>query len=154
MSELDDPRTDLIGTYRLVSVEHVSGTGEVGHPFGEHPVGYMTYSAEGYMSVIMARADRPRFAGGDILAGTAEEQADAFGTASAFVGRFELVDGGKVRYQLEVATYPNWVGTTQERQIELGADGRLVLTTPVLLMAGEPRWARVVLQRIAADDGG
>jgi lipocalin-like protein len=136
----------LVGTFRLIAVEHVDGHGEVGEPFGPEPVGYMTYTAEGYMFVVMSRADRALFAAGDILGGTIEERAAAFGGASAFVGRYRT-EGNVVTYDLVAATYPNWVGTTQVRTFEFDVD-RLVLTTPMLLMDGVQRSATVTLQRL------
>lgn len=136
----------LVGTYRLVSVEHTDQEGAVGRPFGDAPVGFMTYTADGYMFVIMMQADRPAFPGGDILGGTVDERAEAFSSASSFVGRYRT-DGDEVTYEIVAATYPNWVGTTQVRHFAF--DGRrLVLTTPVLLMEGAPRSAAVTLERI------
>jgi hypothetical protein len=136
----------LVGTYRLVSVEHTDQDGNVGRPFGDNPVGYMTYTADGYMFVIMMRADRPTFPAGDILGGSVQERADAFSSASSFAGRYRT-SGDEVTYDLVAATYPNWVGTTQVRHFAF--DGRrLVLTTPMLLMEGVPRSATVALERI------
>lgn len=136
----------LVGTFRLVSVEHTDEQGVVGRPFGDAPIGYMTYTPDGYMFVIMMEADRPDFPGGDILGGTVEERAAAFSSASSFVGRFRT-DGDEVTYDLVAATFPNWVGTTQVRRFEFDGD-RLVLTTPVLLMDGVPRRATVTLRRV------
>lgn len=136
----------LVGTFRLLSVEHTDEQGIVGRPFGDAPTGYMTYTADGYMFVIMMEADRPDFPGGDILGGTVEERAAAFSSASSFVGRFRT-DGDQVTYDLVAATFPNWVGTTQVRRFEFDGD-RLVLTTPVMLMDGVPRRATVTLQRV------
>ena len=136
----------LIGTYRLLAVEHVDERGAVGEPFGPQPVGYMTYTPEGYMFVVMTRADRALFVAGDILGGTVEERAAAFGDASAFVGRYRT-EGNVITYDLVAATYPNWVGTTQVRTFEFDGD-RLVLTTPMLLMDGVQRRAIVTLERV------
>jgi hypothetical protein len=140
----DDPA--LVGTFRLLSAEHVDEQGAVGEPFGPAPVGYMTYTADGYMFVLMSRADRVLFAAGDILGGSIEERAAAFGEASAFVGRYRT-EGDVVTYDLVAATYPNWVGTTQVRTFEFDGS-RLVLTTPMLLMDGVQRRAIVTLERL------
>ena len=136
----------LIGTFRLIAAEHVDEHGAIGEPFGPDPIGYMTYTAEGYMFVVLSRGDRAQFAAGDILGGTVEERAAAFGDASAFVGRFRT-EGNVVTYDLVAATYPNWVGTTQVRTFEFDGD-RLVLTTPMLLMDGVQRRATLTLDRL------
>lgn len=146
MPDSDPPVHPLVGTYRLISVTHTDADGKIGEPFGSAPVGYMAYTAEGYMFVVMSRADRAPFAAGDILGGTLEEQAAAFTATSAFVGRYRT-EGNTVTYDLVAAAYPNWVGTTQVRTFAF--DGRqLVLTTPMLLMDGTQRSATVTLERV------
>ncbi len=140
------PTHSLVGTYRLLSATHVTSTGQTGDLFGPDPVGYMTYTADGYMFVLMMRAGRPDLAAGDILGGSVEERADAFSTANSFVGRYRT-DGDQVTYDLVAATYPNWVGTTQVRRFAIDGD-RLVLTTPMLLMDGVERSATVTLERV------
>src|SRR4051794_25954277 len=57
----DDARP-LVGTYRLVSAQGTTADGAVDDLFGPDPVGYMTYTADGYMFVLMMRADRPDLA--------------------------------------------------------------------------------------------
>jgi hypothetical protein len=143
---MTSPDPSLVGTYRLIAAEHVDADGARGEPFGPEPVGYMTYTDEGYMFVLMSRADRALFAAGDILGGTVEERAAAFGDASAFVGRYRTA-GNVITYELVAATYPNWVGTTQVRTFEFDGE-RLVLTTPMLLMDGVERSATVTLERV------
>ena len=143
---MSEPTHPLVGTYRLISARHTTGDGDVGDLFGPEPVGYMTYTDDGYMFVLMMRGDRPNLAAGDILGGTIEERAEAFSTANSFVGRYQT-DGDQVTYELVAATYPNWVGTTQVRHFAF--DGRrLVLTTPMLLMNGVERSATVTLERV------
>jgi hypothetical protein len=46
---------DLVGTWRLRSWKNVAGDGSAVDPLGEHPLGYIFYNHDGYMSVeIMA----------------------------------------------------------------------------------------------------
>jgi len=143
MTEATHP---LVGTYRLLAATHTTGSGDTADLFGDDPVGYMTYTADGYMFVLMMRADRPDLAAGDILGGTVEERAAAFASASSFVGRYRT-NGDQVTYDLVAATYPNWVGTTQERHFAFDGN-RLVLTTPMMLMDGVERSATVTLERV------
>ena len=137
----------LVGTYRLVSVESTSEGGDVQHPFGEEPDGFMTFTPEGYMLAVLARHDRPTFADGDIMGGTDQERAAAFLSASAFAGRFEVREG-KLVNTLGAATFQKWTDTVQVRDFELSGDG-LTLITPALLMGGALRSSRVTLERIA-----
>jgi hypothetical protein len=138
----------LVGTYRLVSVESTSADGEVDRPFGEDPDGFMSFTSEGYMLAVLARQDRPTFADGDIMGGTDEERAAAFLSASAFAGRFEVKEGRLVN-TLGAATFQNWTGTVQVRDFEVTSAG-LTLVTPTLLMGGALRSSTVRLERIAA----
>jgi hypothetical protein len=139
----------LVGTYRLLSMEHFSEDGEVGRPFGENPKGFIIYTAEGYMSAILMRGDRPNFADADILAATDAERVDAFASSSAYAGRWEIV-GDQIIHHLDVTTYPNWTGTEQPRHFEL-SDTHFTLFPPKMLMQGKIRHGRVHFERITKD---
>jgi hypothetical protein len=141
-----DANRDLVGTYRLLSMEAYSDDGTVERSFGEHPEGFITYTPEGYMMALLSRADRAPFVDGDILAGRPEEQISAFVSASAFAGRYEVREG-KVFHYLEAASFPNWKGTTQARDYEL-TPTHLTLFPPKLLMQGKLRTSRVHFERL------
>jgi hypothetical protein len=136
----------LVGTWRVLEMEHYTDDGEVGRPFGDSPQGIIVYTPERYMTAVLMRRDRQFFAAGDILGGTPSERADAFLTANAFAGRWEL-QGTEVVHYLEVCTFPNWVGTEQRRRFEVTAS-ELSLYPPSMLMEGKLRHARVRCARI------
>jgi len=138
--------TPLVGTWRVLVMEHYTDDGEVGRPFGDHPAGIIIYTPEQYMTAVLMRPDRPFFAAGDILGGTASERAEAFLTANAFAGRWEL-QGDEVVHHLEVCTFPNWIGTEQRRRFTV-TDSELTLYPPSMLMEGKLRHARVHCARI------
>jgi hypothetical protein len=145
----------LVGTYRVLAMEHYTDDGEVGRPFGDDPQGIIVYTAEHYMTAVLMKAGRPPFAAGDVLAGTDAERAEAFATANAFAGRWELV-GEEIVHHLEVTTFPNWVGTRQHRRFDLTAT-HLTLYPPSMLMEGKLRHARVecvrIREHLRGDDG-
>ncbi len=132
----------LVGTWRVLAMEHYTDDGEVGRPFGNAPAGLIIYTAERYMTAVLMRPDRPQFAVNDILAGTADERASAFLSANAFAGRWE-----EVVHHLEVCTFPNWVGTQQRRRFSVSS-AELTLYPPSMLMEGKLRHARVHCARI------
>lgn len=138
----------LVGTYRVIAVEHYSEDGEVGHPFGKSPDGFITYTPEGYMMAILSRSDRLPFDSNDILGGSHDEQIAAFRSASSFAGRYEILNNQIVHY-LEAATFPNWKGTIQARDFEI-TDSHLTLCPPKLLMDGKMRTSRVHCSRLSA----
>ena len=137
----------LVGTWRLLYWENrdVSG-GEVIHPLGEDAVGYIMYGRDGYMSVAIARADRARFAAGDLLGGSAEERAHAAETYVSYCGRYEW-RGQTVVHFVELSLFPNWVGAEQERLVEVAGD-RLTLSTRPMVLGGVLKTASLTWERI------
>ena len=136
----------LVGSYRLLSFENYADDGEVAQPFGPSPKGFIIYTADGYMSAILMRADRPNFSAGDILGGSDDEKLDAFSSSSAYAGRWEIV-GDQIIHHLEVTTYPNWTGTDQPRHFEL-TDTHFTLFPPKMIMNGKIRHGRVHWERL------
>jgi hypothetical protein len=53
---------------------------------------------------------------------------------------------------VELSLFPNWVGTDQERWVELAGD-RLILSASSLLLAGTQQVPRPVGQRVGPSPG-
>jgi hypothetical protein len=134
----------LVGTWRLVTYEAHAGD-EISYPLGENASGYIMYTPDGYMSVLIMAAGRTNFASDDILGGTNEEKLDAASTFISYCGRYEFL-GDRVTHKIETAFYPNRVGTEQVRFIHLDGD-ELVLTTPPMVIHGTSRSGRLVWER-------
>src|SRR5437879_7032976 len=111
----------LVGSYGLLSFQDIADDGEIREPLGLNPVGFIVYSAERCISAVIMRAGRPNFVDGDILGGSDAERVAAFGSASAYAGRWAIEDG-QVVHRLEATTFPNWTGTEQRRTYELVGD--------------------------------
>ena len=124
----------LIGTWRLVSYELAGSDGRMRRPYGQAPVGYLLYSADGFMSVAFAQPERRGFASGNALRGTTEEWAACAKTYTSYAGRYEVQDG-RVLHHLEVSLYPDWLGTTQERYFTLSGNW-LILRMPPYQQGG------------------
>ncbi len=135
------PAQDLVGTWRLVSMEARSSTGAVSYPLGKDGGGLLFYSADGYMSAILYRANRPRFGTQDIMAGTEAQLADAARTYVSYAGPYE-VHGDRIHHRVRASLFPDWVGTTQERICSFEG-ARLVLSTDPIPLGGAE--LRVVL---------
>jgi hypothetical protein len=138
----------LIGTWKLRSFESQSTTSAVSHPFGEHAHGLLMYDSHGRMSVVLSRAGRPFFVSGDPARGTAEEIKTAFEGFNAYYGTYTIDEQNEtVTHHVEANSFPNWVGTDQQRFFTLS--GRLLtLRTPPLLDDGQTvtfiaAWERV-----------
>ena len=51
----------LVGRWSLISFEVIADTGEIRYPYGQTPVGYILYAADGFMSVAVMSGDRRPF---------------------------------------------------------------------------------------------
>jgi hypothetical protein len=139
-------RSALEGAWRLVSWENRAADGQVTYPMGTDALGYLLYTADGRFSVTISRRGRAGFAAGDLLSGTTEEQARAVEGFVAYAGRYSF-DGDRVIHHVELSLFPNWVGSDQERWVELAED-RLTLSASPLLLAGTQQVPHLVWERV------
>jgi Lipocalin-like domain len=136
---LDNP---LVGTWQLISVIAIQPDGTIDPAvYGEHPTGYLIYTADGHMMVMLARRDRQPFSRGVSSPLSREMQdmpiaelAQAFTTFNAYAGTYTWV-GDTVSHQIAIAAIPNRVGTTLVRTFTRH-DQRLTLRTVPMVKAG------------------
>jgi hypothetical protein len=121
-------RKQLIGVWKLLSLELLVD-GNVLYPYGDHPLGRLTYDEAGRISAQIMQPERQ----------SSLSDPDAISRASAnelrqiaegylgYYGTFTIDEENKtVIHHVEACTLPAWVGTDQKRQWEF--DGpRLVL---------------------------
>jgi hypothetical protein len=136
----------LVGAWRLVAWENQAADGQVTHPMGKDPVGYVLYTGDGRFSVLISRVGRPSFGASDLLGGTTEERARAVEGFVAYGGRYSF-HGDRVIHHVELSLFPNWVGSDQQRWVELAGD-RLTLSASPLLLAGKQQVPRLVWERV------
>jgi hypothetical protein len=117
-------RNQLVGAWKLVTyVERDVETGAEDHPFGEHPLGLILYTPDGYMSAQLQRRDRAPFAEGDLLRATPEEYTAAGSSYIAYSGRFFVDEGRKsLCHEMAVSFFPNWFGQRQVRIARIDGD--------------------------------
>lgn len=120
----------LIGTWVLLEYRTESlKSKQVEWPFGSCPKGILIYSPEGYMSAQVMRPGTPKHQGQEFLSGTDEQLAEAMRHYLAYSGRFTVPDMAstekstrRVIHEVEMSSYPNWIGTTQERVAHIEGD--------------------------------
>ncbi len=141
------PRNPFIGTWRLVSHEYVADNGDAISIYGPHPVGYLMYTDDGYMASAVMSCERPaEFQGIDrMLDATPEQQALAARTYMSYSGAYEI-DGDKVIHHVQVALFPNQVGTDEVRYFTMRGN-RLELRTTPFRLGGVIRTGRVIWDR-------
>jgi hypothetical protein len=64
----------------------------------------------------------------------------------AYVGRYSS-HSDRVVHHVELSLFPNWVGSDQERAVQLAGD-RLTLSASPLLLAGKLQVPRLVWERV------
>ena len=134
----------LVGAWDLARCE-VETDGTSAFPLGPDAVGLLTYARCGSMTVAIMRAGREPFQAADILLGSEAERATAAASYMSYAGRFTL-DGDRIRHHVEISLFPNWVGTTQERIVDLRGDALGLSTDPIQLggriAVARMRWKR------------
>jgi len=132
-----DSIPDLIGTWRLVSYEAHTSSGEARYPLGQDVLGQLSYDAGANMSAHVMRTDRPMFASNHPGSGTDAEVRSAFEGHVSYFGTYTVDPGARtVIHHVRGASYPNWIGHDQIRYYRI--DGpHLVLSAPPILDRGE-----------------
>ena len=126
----------VAGTYTLAS-----------NPlFGENPRGQMILGADGYYSIILARASLPKLAAGSRTKGTAEENSAIVGGSVAHFGKYTVdAKDQTLMFNVEVSTYPNNDASTSRRPFKVSGD-QLTYIDPTPSAGGGP--VEVVWKRV------
>ncbi len=116
----------IVGAWRLKSFVRVTADGAQYDQLGAHPDGYLLYSADGRMSVLMVDGDRPapKHSPPDPA-----ERAALHETMLAYAGTYR-VDGDKIVHHIEMAWDQTRIGSDQVRFFSFDG-GQLRLRTPV-----------------------
>jgi hypothetical protein len=110
------------GTWTMVSNVLDQG-GTKSEPYGPDAKGSVILTSNGRVSLIITRADVPKFVSNNRTTGTPEENKAAVAGSIAYFGTYTTNDADKTLVMhVEGSTYPNWVGTDQKRTIELSGD--------------------------------
>lgn len=138
--------SDLVGTWRLRSMEATDASGRVSHPLGSDARGLLVYTADGYMSVAIMQGERLPAGTRDWRGGSDEVMLAAARGYLSYAGRYEL-RGDHVLHRVEVALFPDWVGSTQVRYVHLAGD-QLTLRARPAGVDGRTRGARLLWERV------
>ncbi|SAL84485.1 hypothetical protein AWB67_06690 [Caballeronia terrestris] len=136
--------SSLAGSWSLVSLT-VTRSGTEEELLGAHPEGLLMFGSDGRYALVGVRANLPKFASGNRLQGTADENA---GIAQGNVAHFGMytVDttAHVIVFHIQRSTFPNWDGDVQRRPFSIDGD-RLTYVTPGSFGYGA---AKVVWQRM------
>ena len=143
----------MIGTWELLEWDCTIDDTYHSHPFGADAQGRITYTNDGYMSAILMKPNRPRFARPLIAAGTEEEKMAALAGYVSYAGTYR-VEENLVFHTVQFSLLPNWIGTDLVREMtwlpaEDGEPLQLMLSTlPEKTRSGKSvinrlRWGRL-----------
>ena len=117
-----DDRAKVIGVWRLVSFEvEFQVTGEREHIRGKNPTGFIIFTPEGRMMVVLTNEGRkaPK---------TDQDRADLFNSMVAYTGIYRI-EGDKWITKVDVSANPALVGTEQARFFRVDGDRLQEITT-------------------------
>jgi hypothetical protein len=142
--ELDKTMTadakQFVGTWRLLDYTFFHDDGRAEKPWGSEVIGYLLYSAEGYMSGNLSPARRTwrsrlRRLTAEVPGVTEKSEAKLPSRGIprdyiAYSGRY-TVDGETVIHHVEVSLFPNWVGLAEVRRYAFEGDRLTLKTLPL-----------------------
>jgi hypothetical protein len=139
-------RNRFLGVWRLISCERKSADGRLDYPYGEKPVGRITYDKAGRMSAQLMRPGRRSTMppGVSLIAGAAssEELREAVSGFMAYFGTFDVDESTQtVIHHVQACLVPSWVATDLKRTYRFNAN-RLVLTAATTTGVLELIWER------------
>ena len=121
----------FVGTWKLVSWEIRQPDGTIHYLCGKDVVGYLIYTADGYMSSEIMDPDRqqsdPNFPLENAAAQTLPDpdRARAYSTYVSYCGTY-TVDGDTVTHHVKAGLIPSWTGSEQVRHFKFD-QGRLII---------------------------
>jgi len=121
----------FVGTWKLVSWEVTQPDGTVQYLYGKEVVGYLIYTADGYMAAEIMDPDRqqsdPSFPLELAAAQTLPEpdRVRAYSTYLSYCGTY-TVEGTTVTHHVKAGLIPSWTGSEQPRPFTF-AHGRLII---------------------------
>jgi hypothetical protein len=117
------PAPSLAGTWSLVAADVLRTDGTRARDYGAAPKGLLLIDAQGRYSLQIFKAERPRFASGEKVTGTAAEFEAAVVGSSTHFGTISIDPaGGKLTFHIDNASFPNWEGVAQKRSYKLEGD--------------------------------
>jgi hypothetical protein len=117
----------VLGTWKLKSfVRELTATGERINLFGDHPEGYISYSADGRMYAIGTSDNRPKPSAANP---SDEERVKLHQTMFAYAGTYTL-ENGKVIHHVDISWNQAWTGTDQVRFYKLEGNILTITTAP------------------------
>lgn len=137
----------LLGTWKLTSFRQTTlSTGETSDRMGEDPDGYIVFSADGRMQVLIVQGGR--HAPADAAGVTEAEELRLYRTMMAYGGTWATDDAGNGRFDIDIAWNAGWTGESQARRFRIDGDALTITVGPQIgvdgvMIQAELRWRKV-----------
>lgn len=119
----------LIGTWKLTEFIGKNSDGEISNPFGENPVGFITFTEDGHMFTTITFSDRPLFSSKDRLSATEKEKVLAYDTHISYCSEYRIEEN-KILLDVLASSVESWVGGTEERYFSFENEKLILKTAP------------------------
>ena len=132
MENMKTSSKKFVGSWELKEWTAELNNGEMVFPFGEEVKGRITYDEKGNMAVQIMKKNMLQFLSEDPLQAQPDEVIGAYNGFIAYCGSYEVnFNNNQVVHQIEISSFPNWVGQNQIRNYEFKED-KLILRTDVI----------------------
>lgn len=112
-------KEQIIGTWQVVSIYNEEN-GVKQYNYGEKPLGITVFDRSGNIVQFLSKPDLPKFAAGNRLKGTDEENRAVVRGMIAGFGTYTVADDtGNVTIKWMASSYPNRTGTTETRTYKI-----------------------------------
>ena len=109
-------KTEILGSWTLVSVENINSDGTKNLPYDVDPKGILFFDEKGNYAIEIYKNERPKIISGDKNKCTPEENASIVQGSNAHFGEYEIDETNKIiTFKIKTASFPNWEGTIQKR---------------------------------------
>ena len=109
-------KTEILGSWTLVSVENINSDGTKNLPYDVNPKGILFFDEKGNYAIEIYKNERPKIISGDKNKCTPEENASIVQGSNAHFGTYEIDKTNKIiTFKIKTASFPNWEGTIQKR---------------------------------------
>jgi len=138
-------RAQLVGTWKIVSVNNTRSDGSIKQIFGPDPKGIAVFDDRGNTVIVLMRSGRPKFAANNRDLGTPEEFKATVQGTHAYFGTYSVIEAEKTLvFHVEANTFPNQEGIDTKRFITIsGNEFRWTTPNPSVGGTSEAIWRRV-----------
>lgn len=121
-------RHQIIGTWIPIEIVNVARNGTETSAWDQNRLGILMFDAGGHFTQTLLRSDLPKYAAGDRMKGTSEENRATVQGMLTFFGTYTIGDDNdSLTYRIQGSSYPNFNGRITKRTASI-SDDRLKIT--------------------------